>query len=42
MWDNTYLINLTIMIVLQKRAARIIGKTDFNSHINPLFISLNY
>ena len=36
-WGNTYLTNLKSIIILQKRAVRIIGKTKINSHTNPLF-----
>ena len=36
-WGNTYLTNLKSIIILQKRAVRIIDKTKINSHTNPLF-----
>ena len=36
-WGNTYLTNLKSIIILQKRAVRIIGKAEVNSHTNPLF-----
>ena len=37
-WGNTYPSNLKGIIVLQKRALRIIGKVEYKSHTNSLFI----
>jgi hypothetical protein len=36
-WGNTYVTNLKSIIILQKRAVRIIGKAEFKSHTSPLF-----
>ena len=37
-WGNTYSTNLKGVTVLQKRAVRIIGKVEYRSHTNNLFI----
>ena len=36
-WGNTYKSNITPLIMLQKRALRIIHKEDFRAHTNRLF-----
>ena len=40
-WGNTYKTNLNPLIVLQKKAIRIITFSDFHAHTSPIFKELN-
>ena len=40
-WGNTYKTNLYSLIILQKKAVRIITFSDFLAHTSPLFKELN-
>ena len=39
-WGNTYISNLRPLIILQKKAVRIITTSDFYAHSSPLFKKL--
>ena len=39
-WGSTYQSNLKRLITLEKRVIRIISKSPFNEHANPIFVSL--
>ena len=39
-WGSTYQSNLKRLITLEKRVIRIISKSPFNEHDNPIFVSL--
>ena len=36
-WGSTYKSNLSRIIILQKKAIRILSKVSFDSHTDPLF-----
>ena len=40
-WGNTYKTVIDPIFILQKRAIRIINKTEYRAHTNPLFIENN-
>ena len=40
-WGSTYQSNLKRLITLQKRVIRIISKSTFDAHTNPIFENLN-
>jgi len=39
-WANTYQTNISRLLILQKRIIRIINKSDFIAHTNPIFKNL--
>ena len=39
-WDSTYKTNLRRLVILQKRIIRIINKSHFNAHTDPIFKGL--
>ena len=39
-WSSTYKINLRRLVILQKRIIRIINKSHFNAHTDPIFKGL--
>ena len=39
-WGSTYQSNLKHLINLQKRVIRIISRSSFHAHANPIFVSL--
>ena len=39
-WASTYKTNLRRLVILQKRIIRIINKSHFNAHANPIFTDL--
>ena len=40
-WGNTYISNLQPLVVLQKRAIRIVSNVGYQEHTNSLFVQLN-
>ena len=40
-WGNSYVTNIKSLIILQKRAVRIITFSDYRAHASPLFKTLN-
>ena len=40
-WSSTYPTNLSRLVLLQKRAVRIINKSDFLAHTSPIFKELH-
>ena len=40
MWGSTYQSNLKRLINLQKRVIRIVSRSPFDAHANPIFVSL--
>ena len=40
MWGSTYQSNLKRLINLQKRVIRIVSRSSFDAHTNPIFVSL--
>ena len=40
-WSSTYITSLNRILLLQKRALRVIANSDYRTHLAPLFIHLN-
>ena len=40
-WGSTYKSSLKRIVILQKRATRIIGRSNYDAHADPIFKELN-